>query len=148
MDTKKCTKCQETKALTEFYYRKNRNVYEAQCKVCCAASTRRYYGENPTGYRDKSKTRMAGYKAENRIKVADFLIKNPCVACGEKDIRVLQFDHRDPSKKRYAVGTMMSCGFTWSHIEAEIAKCDVRCANCHIKKTSVQMCYWKERLVA
>ena len=34
MDKKVCTKCGEEKSLTEFYFDKKRNRYEAKCKAC------------------------------------------------------------------------------------------------------------------
>jgi hypothetical protein len=29
---------------------------------------------------------------------------------------------------------MISVGYSWEKIEAEISKCEVRCANCHRKR--------------
>ena len=34
------------------------------------------------------------------------------------------------------VGYMVSAGFAWSTIEQEIDKCEVRCANCHRRRTA------------
>jgi 5-methylcytosine-specific restriction endonuclease McrA len=71
---------------------------------------------------------------ENRIRVGDFLSNHPCVDCGERDPIVLDFDHlRD---KLWDISFMVSRGFAWSTIELEIAKCEVRCANCHARKTA------------
>ena len=34
MDVKHCNKCHETKSLTEFYFRKDKNIYKSDCKLC------------------------------------------------------------------------------------------------------------------
>lgn len=54
--------------------------------------------------------------------------------CGETDPVVLEFDHiRD---KRGDVTQMISGGLLWDTVEAEIAKCEVRCVNCHVRKSA------------
>ena len=75
--------------------------------------------------------------AENRVRVGQYLSDHPCVDCGEADPVVLDFDHlRD---KRWDVSFMIANGFTWATIELEIAKCEVRCANCHARKTAREL---------
>lgn len=60
-----------------------------------------------------------------------------CVDCGENDPVVLEFDHRDGVEKEDAVARLIvSC--RWAEVAAEIAKCDVRCANCHRRRTAAQ----------
>jgi len=72
-------------------------------------------------------------EAENRKRICEYLDDHPCVDCGEDDIVVLEFDHlRD---KKYAVGQMMRDA-RWDRIMAEIAKCEVVCANCHKRRTA------------
>jgi hypothetical protein len=74
-------------------------------------------------------------RRENRARLVAYLLEHPCVDCGEADLRVLDFDHRDPSTKRATVGVLLgSCG--WARVLAEIAECDVRCANCHRRRTA------------
>lgn len=74
--------------------------------------------------------------------VRQYLEAHPCVDCGEKDPVVLQFDHRDPEEKHHAVSDMVSRGRSQKAIFAEIAKCDVRCANCHARRTAAQLGYY------
>lgn len=80
---------------------------------------------------------VAANKAEqvkrNQESVIAHLLKNPCVDCGEKDIVVLQFDHVR-GKKRKDLSRLMS--YSDEAVRAEISKCDVRCANCHQRKTA------------
>ena len=70
---------------------------------------------------------------KNQLLIILYLIEHPCVDCGETDIVVLQFDHVH-GKKRNDVGSMMM--FPSVKLFKEIAKCDVRCANCHVKRTA------------
>ena len=59
----------------------------------------------------------------------------PCMDCGQRfPFYVMQFDHRDPSEKRYTVSQMISRAGTKT-ILAEVAKCDIVCANCHRDRT-------------
>jgi len=47
---------------------------------------------------------------------------------------VLEFDHfRD--KRANVSKVVMEC-WRWETIEAEIAKCEIQCANCHRRKTA------------
>lgn len=71
-----------------------------------------------------------------------YLIEHPCVDCGETDPQVLEFDHVRGIKK-YVITALISAGLNYERIKAEIAKCDVRCANCHRRKTYRERGSWK-----
>ncbi len=75
-------------------------------------------------------------RSDNQRRMIDYLRAHPCVDCGEADIVVLQFDHL--ADKTRDVGSMLSGGWTWPAIEKEIAKCEVRCANCHRLRTALR----------
>ena len=79
--------------------------------------------------------RLKDDKAE---KVFDYLREHPCVDCGEADPVVLEFDHRDAATRMLYVAQMIERRYAWVKIQAEIEKCDVRCANYHRRKTSRQ----------
>ncbi len=72
--------------------------------------------------------------AANRSLVYTYLSEHPCVDCGENDPAVLEFDH--VGTKYRDISLMMRAGFAWTTIQREIAKCVVRCANCHRRKTA------------
>jgi len=60
--------------------------------------------------------------------------ENPCVDCGEGDPVVLDFDHVR-GKKRLDISRMLNRGFSVSALKLEIEKCEMRCANCHRRKS-------------
>lgn len=71
-----------------------------------------------------------------------FLGDPPCVDCGESDPIVLTFDHL--SDKITDVAKMIQ-SYSWAAVEREIAKCDVRCFNCHMRRTAHQRGWYKTR---
>ena len=132
-----CTKCGETKPLEAFPpVRRGEERLQTWCRDCFAAYGRAYYRR----HRDSQKARLlrnsATTRADNRAMAIAYLRAHPCVDCGEADVVVLQFDHlRD---KRTDVATLINSGATWHLIEEEIAKCEVRCANCHRMMTALR----------
>ena len=78
-----------------------------------------------------------------RQRLAEYLLAHPCVDCGETDLRVLEFDHREDEVKLAEVTLLSSSLAAWHRVEAEIAKCDVRCANCHRRKTAERGGHWR-----
>lgn len=57
-----------------------------------------------------------------------------CVDCGfAGHIVAFQFDHLDPSTKVSEVATLIR--ISWEKALAEVAKCDLVCANCHAVRT-------------
>ena len=86
---------------------------------------------SPTG----EKTTYKHIRIRNRKFVNDYLSTHPCIDCGESDIVVLEFDHIGIGKDLNISAAVFKC---WSidRIKAEIAKCEVRCCNCHRKITA------------
>ena len=59
----------------------------------------------------------------------------PCADCGCRlPPEGMQFDHRDPSLKRYRVTSMIGRAGAGRILE-EAAKCDIVCPNCHRERT-------------
>lgn len=90
----------------------------------------------------KSKEKLYEAQRKHRIKVRGelfaYLSTKKCVDCGEDDPVVLEFDHSDPSKKFKSVSKMLSGHWSWLSLTKEIAKCEIRCANCHRRKTYLE----------
>lgn len=78
--------------------------------------------------------------AANRELLIEYLRSHTCVDCGEKDIDVLEFDHIED----YGPGNRMVWGWirgSTRRMMEEVARCEVRCANCHTRKTRKQFGY-------
>jgi hypothetical protein len=74
------------------------------------------------------------YIKEAREYIIEYLSTHPCVDCGQDNPNVLEFDHRND--KELDISYMLTRGYSLEHIAAEISKCDIRCANCHRRKTA------------
>jgi hypothetical protein len=103
---------------------------------------RNWYRRHRATEYPKIKARAKRRKAALRALALDAK-KGGCVDCPEKDPVVLDFDHRDRSKKIGDVGQMVAKGIGISRIRAEIAKCEIRCANCHRRRTARERHYNK-----
>jgi hypothetical protein len=88
-------------------------------------------------YKDRKKLYEAQkrHRIKVRLKVLEFLSSRKCVDCGENDPIVLEFDHKNPSKKFKPISIMLSGHYSWESLLKEIKKCEIRCANCHRRKT-------------
>ena len=93
-------------------------------------------------YKKKARKWEKIRRKETMDMVMEFLLKNPCVDCGESDPLVLTFDHVR-GKKEGNVSNLVHQRRSWTIVKKEIDKCEVRCANCHTRKTSIQMNFWK-----
>lgn len=79
---------------------------------------------------------------DNQEKLFTYLDDEVCADCGWTDSRVLQFDHVR-GEKRGEVPAMVNAGYGWDTILEEIAKCEIRCANCHTRKTAEERGFWR-----
>jgi hypothetical protein len=130
-----CTRCGEVKPLDAFPpVRRGEHRLQTWCRDCFAAYGVEYYRRNREAQKARLLRNASIRRADNRTRSIDYLRTHPCVDCGEMDIIVLQFDHlRD---KKANVTDLINSGATWAAIEREIAKCEVRCANCHRLETA------------
>lgn len=86
------------------------------------------------------------HRLKVRSKLFDYLSVKNCLDCGEDDPIVLEFDHIDRKTKFKTVAKMLSGHYSWESIRREIDKCEVRCANCHRRKTYLQFeCFGKTK---
>jgi hypothetical protein len=106
----------------------------ARCEVVCANCHRRRTATRAGWFRATGRPAptWSPQQVRNQRHVLHILRRSPCRDCGERDPVVLDFDHR--ADKRGNVSTMA----TWASLATlgeEISKCDVRCANCHRRRT-------------
>lgn len=78
------------------------------------------------------------HRIKVRMQLFNFLSKKSCIDCGESDPIVLEFDHKDTALKFKSISSMLSGHYSWISLLREIKKCEIRCANCHRKKTYKQ----------
>ena len=136
IETKRCYDCGLLKPIEEFAFHNNSTgTRQARCRVCHAKYRHEHYVRNRDRYIRQEVARIRGYRDENRLLIREYLRAHPCVDCGESDIVVLDFDHRDPAAKTHNV-ILLAMHKPWTRVLLEIAKCDVRCANCHRRKTA------------
>lgn len=98
-------------------------------------ASRRYYEANKDKMKERAKSVTIRRRTELRRMILGHLLEHPCVDCGESDPIVLEFDHRDPAEKSFNIGDGVGRAYGTERIKAEITKCDVRCANCHRRRT-------------
>ncbi len=135
---------QEMDAERDFSWKhKTKGIRQNWCKLCLAEANKTHYQNNKQVYLERALTRNARVNAENKRRLYTYLSSHPCVDCGQTDVRVLEFDHVRGNKS--ASITRMLASSDWSTIETEIAKCEVRCANCHRIKTLERGKWWRSR---
>ena len=87
--------------------------------------------------REASKKGRHKYVSNSQKYIFQYLLDNPCVDCGEADPVCLDFDHVR-GKKLGNISKIRKRGSNSQMLKDEIAKCEVRCANCHRKVTEKQ----------
>lgn len=102
-----CSKCQETKPNSEFYFRQSKGRYESRCKDCVAKQNRDYYERNREHIirtsdeyrRNNAEKHREWSKAYHRRRMQEAKQKvfahfgEQCACCGEADIAFLTIDH-------------------------------------------------------
>ena len=134
-----CGGCNERKADEEFGVRDRATGREHTiCRECRRTYCRTHYRKDPQSFYERKKARAQRYRARARSLIDAYLAAHPCVDCGEADPIVLEFDHVRDVKAR-DVSALAYEGAPEARIVAEIAKCDVRCANCHRRRTATEL---------
>lgn len=137
---KTCFTCKFPKSLDEFGNNKNNpGGKQNYCKECSRKKDKMHY-QGSKKRRQKIRERNKDSRRRHHQIMIDYLSQHPCVDCGESDIMCLDFDHVKGSKS-HNVSQMLY----WDEkaIMKEIAKCVVRCANCHRKKTCRERGWFK-----
>lgn len=103
---------------------------------------RRHYAENKDKYVDS-----AYASREKRKAVLQEAKNKPCADCGvQYPYYVMDFDHiEDKSFQISQAGASQKYG-SFENLLAEVAKCEVVCANCHRERThKKKQCYTKKK---
>lgn len=138
---KKCYRCKQLKDDNEFSKNKaKKDGLQASCILCKRAYDRDYYKDRIYDKSIRRKNTLARRDTNRKI-VYNHLKSHPCVDCGETDVIVLEFDHI--KDKKYNISSIVGQGMSDKLLIAEIDKCEVRCANCHRRKTSKQFNHFR-----
>jgi hypothetical protein len=92
-----------------------------------------HYSANKARYIAQAAASKRRLRLERTTWLLEYFEEHPCRDCGESDPVVLDFDHR--GDKAFEICEVLTYR-RWDTILAEIAKCDVVCANCHRRRTA------------
>lgn len=88
------------------------------------------YQADKEGYKRRAKEKQA-----RMLAITDEAKDVPCLDCGGRFLPcAMDFDHRPGEEKVMSVAQLVTRG-NEAKLRAEIAKCDVVCANCHRVRT-------------
>ena len=140
---KHCSKCSLDKPESAFgINRKRYDGLQGICKSCRNGYLKEWYGRNQSLH--KARVRVTDRKRRRVLqeRMLQYLTDHPCVDCGEPDVVVLQFDHVRGNKSAN-IAKMLRKRQSWDTILEEIEKCEVRCANCHARRTAKQFGWYR-----
>lgn len=148
MKIKVCSVCNKRKNISEFSLKNSKTgTRMSKCKICQRAYSKIHYRQNKQKYLERNKQNrelIADRIERNREFIYLYLLKHPCVDCGEENPVILTFDHIRGVKK-YNVSNLVSQGYSLNTIKTEIAKCEIRCFNCHMKKNNKDFGYHRSK---
>ena len=126
---KTCIVCQVSKDETEFGPDAScKDGLRGTCHPCKNKSYKAWYFEKG------GKERRQVCIKRNYDYICQILKQSKCVDCGDTRWEVLEFDHVR-GEKVDCVTYIAHRGQSIKKVQAEIEKCEVRCANCHRLKT-------------
>lgn len=138
----RCPKCFQYKEPELFNWKdKKKGKRHVVCSACHVIYRKIHYIRNRKKYIQKAERWNKKQKEIIKIFLSTYLKDHPCVDCGEGDLVVLDFDHQ--FDKRMTISAMFRNSNSLEQIQREIDKCEVRCANCHRRKTGLERKYWK-----
>jgi hypothetical protein len=143
-DSQQCGKCGMTLSVEQFNWKdKARERRHTRCRGCTSAFSRSHYEQNKAVYKRRAKEHNRKQADFLRQKVLEYVAAHPCVDCGETNPVLLDFDHRERAEKSFTIGKVLTDGYSWDTIRAEIEKCDVRCVRCHRLRTALQFGWYR-----
>lgn len=131
---KQCARCKQWKEDEEFNWRwKDRGIRQSVCRSCQVGDRKEWYYSHADA--EKARTRALKKKAieEAQYFIYDYLSNATCADCGEYDFTVLTF-HHVRGKKKMDVSAMAAQGYAIEAIKEEIAKCEILCFSCHMRR--------------
>jgi hypothetical protein len=133
---RRCSRCGQEKPESEFpKTRPDGRVYW-YCKACHRRYARQHYERNRESYVAKADRNRKRIRRENQALIRELKASTPCMDCGHQfPFFVMDFDHRPDVEKVQNIARMVNSFASRRAVRAEIAKCDIVCANCHRIRT-------------
>jgi hypothetical protein len=104
--------------------------------VCHRLYTKAHYQANKPSYLESAKRSHATIKERNKKWIHDRKVGKSCLDCqGVFPAICLDFDHRPGEPKKASLAQLVLNYATLEVLEAEIARCDLVCSNCHRIRT-------------
>lgn len=132
---KRCPQCGQTKPLADF--NKNRSRPDGHQNVCRGCQNTRDlldYHHKPGRREAIAATRTHPGREEVAAWYRGLKDMQPCADCGVRyPYYVMQWDHL--GGKEFTIAQAFNRQWSRARIEAEIAKCELVCANCHCLRT-------------
>jgi hypothetical protein len=139
-----CGSCKVEKDDSSFHKSSRTGGVQLYCKSCRKHKDKAYWAKRAKNV--EAMKAKAVYARALRDKVRkylwDYLSCHPCVDCGNANILCLQFDHVR-GEKAFSI-SQKAFAVSFDSLQEEIAKCEVRCANCHAIKTAKQLNWHKQ----
>ncbi len=127
---KRCCMCKRTRRLTSFHRRGD--GHQSVCKECRSRMDADMYLQDPVRRKRNYKANMLAITLWARTLKVD----KPCTDCRNVfHFSAMQWDHLPGFGKLSEVSELVRCGPSRARILAEIAKCELVCANCHAVRT-------------
>lgn len=137
MSQRICKKCGFIGEMELDFPTRSNGYYRYSCKECWKKYQNSRYDEG------KSNHYRRDFRNKSRKFVYDYLLTHSCVDCGESTPCCLDFDHVKGEKYKTIRDMIAGC-YSINNIKIEIEKCEVRCANCHRKKTAKDFDWYKD----
>lgn len=138
MESQICKTCGSDKPVSAF--ERTASGWRRECKDCRRSYYSKLYADDPDRRLQIKKSNRQRV-VENLQKLWRYLESHPCVDCGESDPVVLEFDHVRGEKVKSV--SVLAAKNNWECVESEIAKCEVRCANCHRRRTAKSLGWYR-----
>jgi hypothetical protein len=107
----------------------------------CRSCFRAYFRERGDVHRRQAAASMRARQQRLKDRVLDHLRTQSCHDCGERDLVVLEFDH--VGVKLREISDLIVAAAPAAVVDAEIARCEVVCCNCHRRRTARRAGSWR-----
>jgi hypothetical protein len=132
-ELRRCSRCKESKPIDNFTAKGSKGGRDSYCRPCRRAYGQAHSETHRQRYIEQTRVRNDRYFRERVAFLLEYFQTHPCSDCGETDPVVLDFDHLRDKEFDIASGIHYRA---WRKVLAEMAKCEVVCANCHRRRTA------------